>query len=158
MIQNCNEQILEDVVKVELVLHSACTFPVPIQKSDITTMSATIGTATLVANYIGDSAATGEYDQAPTFQQTEKKQQIGTVVTHKLKVLITGGFEGIITAENALRGAYFHLVLTTADGTRYLSYALPNTSVATIDDQMGASRQMTLNVTLMSMNHIIRLV
>ena len=117
-----------------------------------------IGNPSLVIKYIGDASATGEYDQAPTLQQKEKIEEVGVVVTHTLKAVITNGFDDIKAAEETLRGFDFNMVLTTADGTRYLSYALPNTSVASLDEQQGTNIQQTLNVTLESMSHLIKLV
>ena len=168
MEQNCLEQVLEEVIKVEFVLSSRCSFPVPFSVSGIQSMAgisgsgnsqtSNIGTPSLVISAIGDSAATGEFDQAPTLQQKEKMETAGVVVTHTLKVVITNGFADVRSAEESLRGADYNMVLTTADGTRYLVYSLPNTCVTSLDEQAGSNMQQALNVTMESMSHLIKIV
>ncbi len=166
MEQNCVEQVMNDVVRVALVRASVCDLPVPFQVPGIVDMAGTkvvggqtvdrIGSAVLSVAMTAGASDDGEIDETATLRQTEKNQQAGKVITHDLQVVVTAGHEAVRTAVNALTGRYFHAVLTTQDGSRYLLYALPNTSVATLDEQ-DVNKTSTLKVSIQSMSHVIRL-
>ena len=129
MIQNCNEQLLDDVVRVDLVLASECKIGIPFQIAKT------------------DMPGTRVVNGSPVD---------GIVVTHDLQVPVTAGFEATKTAVRGLQMRHFHVVLTTQDGVRYLLYSLPNTSLLLLDEQ-DVNRTATVKVTLQSMSHVIRL-
>ena len=165
MIQNCNEQLLDDVVRVDLVLASECKIDVPFQIA-LTEMAGTkvvggspvdiIGVPGLSLAYNVQDGDDGEIDSAPVLKQTDKQVAAGIVVTHDLQVPVTAGFEATKTAVRGLQMRHFHVVLTTQDGVRYLLYSLPNTSLLLLDEQ-DVNRTATVKVTLQSMSHVIRL-
>lgn len=165
MIENCKEQILDDVVRVDVVLASECDFAVPFQIS-LTEMSGTktvdgqvvdrIGAPGLSLAYNVQDGDDGEIDSAPSLKQTEKQQAMGIVVNHDLQVPITAGFEATRHAVKGLQTRHFHVVLTTQDGMRYLLYSLPNTSLLLLDEQ-SINQKTTVKVTLQSVSHVIRL-
>lgn len=165
MIENCKEQILDDVVRVDVVLASECDFAVPFQIS-LTEMAGTktvdgqtidrVGAAGLSLAYSVQDGDDGEMDSAPTLKQTEKQQAMGIVVNHDLQVPITSGFEATRHAVKGLQTRHFHVVLTTQEGVRYLLYSLPNTSLLLLDEQ-SVNQKTTVKVTLQSMSHVIRL-
>jgi len=165
MIQNCNEQILDDVVRVDVVLASLCDLEVPFRVS-VTEMSGTkvvsgqtvdrIGTPGLSLAYNVQDGDDGEIENAPSLKQSEKQQAVGIVVSHDLQVPVTAGFEATKEAVRGLQTRHFHVVLTTADGTRYLLYSRPCTSLLLLDEQ-DVNQQVTVKVTLQSMSHVIRL-
>ena len=165
MIQNCNEQLLDDVVRVDLVLASECKLVVPFQVAMIE-MDGTyteggvtkdrIGAAGLSLAYNVQDGDDGEIDSAPVLKQTDKQVAAGIVVTHDLQVPVTAGFEATRIAVEGLQTRHFHVVLTTQDGVRYLLYSLPNTSLLLLDEQ-DVNRTATVKVTLQSMSHVIRL-
>lgn len=165
MIQNCSEQILDEVVKVEMVLAAECDLPIPFQVPT-TDMAGTkmvdgdivdrIGTPALsIACNVGDGDE-GEMDNAPTLKMTEKQQAAGIVVTHDLQVTVNDGFEEVRNAVMGLQTRNFHVVLHSRDGIRYLLYSLPNTSLLLYNDQ-NINQTATVRVTLQSMSHIVRL-
>ena len=165
MIQNCNEQLLDDVVRVDLVLASECKIDIPFQIA-MTEMAGTrmvggsptdiIGAPGLSLAYTVQDGDDGEIDSAPVLKQTDKQVAAGIVVTHDLQVPVTAGFEATKTAVRGLQLRHFHVVLTTQDGVRYLLYSLPNTSLLLLDEQ-DVNRTATVKVTLQSMSHVIRL-
>lgn len=165
MIQNCNEQLLDDVVRVDLVLASECKIDIPFQIA-LTEMAGTkvvggsatdiIGAPGLSLAYNVQDGDDGEIDSAPVLKQTDKQVAAGIVVTHDLQVPVTAGFEATKTAVRGLQMRHFHVVLTTQDGVRYLLYSLPNTSLLLLDEQ-DVNRTATVKVTLQSMSHVIRL-
>lgn len=165
MIQNCNEQLLDDVVRVDLVLASECKIDIPFQIA-LTEMAGTrviggsavdiIGAPGLSLAYNVQDGDDGEIDSAPVLKQTDKQVAAGIVVTHDLQVPVTAGFEATRIAVEGLQMRHFHVVLTTQDGVRYLLYSLPNTSLLLLDEQ-DVNRTATVKVTLQSMSHVIRL-
>jgi len=165
MIQNCNEQVLDDVVRVDVVLASLCDLPVPF-KVKLTEMEGTkrvsgevvdrIGAPGLSIAYAVKDGDDGEMDSAPSLKQTEKQQAMGVVVSHDLQVPVTAGFEATKIAVQGLQTRHFHVVLTTDDGTRYLLYSLPGSSLLLMDEQ-NVNQQATIKITLQSASHVIRL-
>lgn len=165
MIQNCNEQLLDDVVRVDLVLASECKIGIPFQiaKTDMPGTRVVNGSPVDIIGAPGLSLAynvqdgdDGEIDSAPVLKQTDKQVAAGIIVTHDLQVPVTAGFEATKTAVRGLQMRHFHVVLTTQDGVRYLLYSLPNTSLLLLDEQ-DVNRTATVKVTLQSMSHVIRL-
>ena len=155
MIQNCNEQLLDDVVRVDLVLASECKIGIPFQiaKTDMPGTRVVNGSPVDIIGAPGLSLAynvqdgdDGEIDSAPYLKQTD----------HDLQVPVTAGFEATRIAVEGLQTRHFHVVLTTDDGVRYLLYSLPNTSLLLLDEQ-DVNRTATVKVTLQSMSHVIRL-
>lgn len=165
MIQNCIEQLLDDVVRVDLVLASLCDLPAPFQVS-LTEMAGTkivsgqtvdrIGAPGLSLAYSVQDGDDGEIDSAPVLRQADKQQASGVVVTHTLNVPVTAGFEATRAAVKGFQTRHFHVVLTTDDGVRYLLYALPNTSLLLLDEE-DVNHAATVKVTLQSMSHVIQL-
>lgn len=166
MEQNCLEQTLNDVVRVELVLASACDFAVPFRVPGIVSMAGTktvdgetvdrIGAATLALAYEPGASDHGEMDAAPSLSQSVNRKSAGIIVTHELQVPIVGGFEDVRTAVNVLNTKNFNVVLTTVSGTRYLLYTLPNSCVVSLDET-DVNQQSTVKVQVLSMSHVIRL-
>lgn len=169
MIQTCREQILDDVVRVDLVPASECHFAIPFQVglsemavanlsgwTPQSTSHAVIGQAGLSLAFSVQDGDDGEMDSAPTLKQTEKQAAAGVVVTHDLQVPVTAGFEATRVAVRGLQTRHFHVVLTTQDGTRWLLYSLPCTSLLLLDEQ-DVNQESTVRVMLQSMSHVVKL-
>ena len=104
MIQNCNEQLLDDVVRIDLVLASSCHFAVPFQVS-LTEMAvenlsqwtpqstnhAVIGQALLSVAYNVQDGDDGEMDSVPSLKQSDKQAASGITVSHDLQIPVTAG-------------------------------------------------------------------
>ena len=60
-------------------------------------------------------------------------------------------------AQLTIEGADFHVVLQTADGTRFLLYSLPNTARATVEEQFAQEQKQTVKVSMQSMSNMIKL-
>ena len=95
MIQNCNEQLLDDVVRIDLVLAASCHFAVPFQVS-LTEMAvanlsqwtpqstnhAVIGQALLSVAYNVQDGDDGEMDSAPSLKQSDKQVTASYAINH----------------------------------------------------------------------------
>lgn len=165
MIQNCNEQLLDDVVRIDLVLASLCDLEVPFQvrcKEMASTKTvdgqtvSRIGAPGLSLAYNVQDGDDGEMDSAPSLKQSDKQVTSGITVNHDLQIPVTAGFEATKIAVQSLQTRHFHVILTTQDGTRYLLYSLPGTSLLLLDEQ-DVNQKATVKVTLQSKSHAIRL-
>lgn len=165
--ENCNELFLNEVVKVELVPVANCSLAVPFGVPGLTETAGTkaesgqtvdrIGAATMTIDINETDKATALLDSAPTLKTTQKTQAAGHLRQHDLTVPTRGDYKAIRQKANALEGVDFNVVLHTVAGTRFLLYAVPNSSVATVEDQLGSESKQTVKVTLLSMNHMIEL-
>jgi len=155
---NCNETFLNEVTHVELIPASACTIPVPPMANSVTELSGcTFGTAAMVIDINDNDNYAGTMDSAPTLKTTEKAQAAGFLRQHDLSVPVRGDFVKVRQAQLTIEGADFHVVLHTADGTRFLLYSLPNTARATVEEQFAQEQKQTVKVSMQSMSNMIRL-
>ena len=156
---DCNEIFLNEVTHVELVKASACTIPVPSNACPVTQLAnCTIGTATMVIDSNDNDSYTGVLDSAPTLKSSQKDQMVGRLRQHDLTFTVRYNYNKVRKAVDALQGVDFYVVLRTADGSRYLLYALPNTSKVTVDDQFGSAEpKQTVKVSLQSLSNMIQL-
>lgn len=167
MVQNCYEQFLDDIVKVQLVLASTCDMEIPFQVSGIDVMAGTktiggetvdrMGPAVVSIAYDTTDAEQGELLQAPVLKQQDKRVAAGITVEHSLEVpVITDGRE-LCTAVESCQLQDVHVVLFTAASDRYLLYAVPGSSSVLLDEQ-DVAQQFSLKVQLTSMSHVIKLI
>lgn len=169
MIQDCLEQILDDVVRVDLVPASTCHFSVPfsVTKESITVAGlsnwtpqssshAVIGKAELSVAYDVQDGDDGLMESAPKLKQPPKTTASGMMVSHDLQVPVVRGFETTAQAAKLLHRRDFHVILTTEGGTLYLLYAMPNTSEVLLDET-DVHQEATLKISLKSASHVIRL-
>lgn len=167
MVQNCYEQFLDDIVKVQLVLASTCDMAIPFQVSGIDVMAGTktigggtadrIGPAVVSIAYDTTEAEQGELLQAPTLKQQDKRVAAGITVEHSLEVPVVTDNRELRTAVESCQLQDVHVVLHTAAGDRYLLYAVPGSSSVLLDEQ-DVAQQFTLKVQLTSMSHVIKLI
>ncbi len=154
----CNELFLADIVRVDLVPCERCTIPVPFGVPGIVeVLNPIIGEPALSVGFEGDNL-TSFIEEPPTLKVTEQSQAIGYVHTHDLNALCLHGFSALRAARKALMGVDFNIIAYTVNGTRYLCYALPNTSKVSLDDQMGSSASMTVKASVNSMSGFIKIV
>jgi hypothetical protein len=167
MEQNCNEQFLDDIVKVQLVLAAECDMAIPFQVSGITVMQGTKDVSGQAVDRIGTPVVSVAFDptlseqaeilSAPTLKQTEKRVPAGITVQHQLEVPILVGFQDLRAAVAQCQTKDMITVLTSAEGVRYVLYAVPGSSSVLLDEQ-GINQQGTLKVQLTSMSHVIKLI
>ena len=167
MIQNCYEQLLDDIVKVQLVLANTCDMAIPFQVSGIDVMEGTktesgqtvdrIGPAVLSVAFAPTDAEQGELLQAPVLRQQDKRVPAGITVLHQLEVPIAAGFDEVRAAVEQYQLQDVHVVLTSDAGVRYVLYAIPGSSSVLMDEQ-GINQTTTIKVQLTSMSHAIKLI
>lgn len=167
--EECQELLMQDVVRIDIMPMTALKVGVPFNVQNITEAAVTMSDdaelsdaelyidSLLSLNLSGDSTVDAEMKEGITHKVTEKRDVAGIVRTHTLQIPIEIGFQTVRQQQKALQQTDFYIVLTTYDGTRYLAYALPNTSQFTIDDQMGETAQMTAKVVVQSMSGFVKI-
>ena len=172
MTQNweCEELFLNELVHVELVPMSNCDLLVPFNVGEVTqtagkkkiTVSgqeqivSRIGTAVMVIDATATDA-TGRLVSPPTLKTTEKPDRAGYIRQHDLQIPTEGGYEDIRKKRGELAGVDFNVVLEMRSGSRFLLYALPNSSTVAVEDQFSGEGKQTVKVSLQSMSNMIRL-
>lgn len=159
----CEELFLNDVVRVEVVPASRCSFSVPPNVGEITEISQAAGSGgqaglsglAAVTMDIDDGTATALMESVPTLKIQERTQMAGFLRQADLQIPIAAGFQEIRQANGSLKGEDFHVVLKTASGTRLLLYALPDSSAMTVEESASAQ---TVKITLMSMSSLIKII
>ena len=166
----CEELFLNELVHVELVPMSNCDLLVPFNVGEVTqtagkkkiTVSgqeqivSRIGTPTMVIDAMATDA-TGRLVSPPTLKTTEKPDRAGYIRQHDLQIPTEGGYEDIRKKRGELAGVDFNVVLEMRSGSRFLLYALPNSSTVAVEDQFSGEGKQTVKVSLQSMSNIIRL-
>lgn len=172
MTQNweCEELFLNELVRAELVPMKDCDMAVPFNVGEVTqtagkkkiTVSgqeqivSRIGTPTMVIDATATDA-TGRLVSPPTLKTTEKPDRAGYIRQHDLQIPTEGGYEDIRKKRGELAGVDFNVVLEMRSGSRFLLYALPNSSTVAVEDQFSGEGKQTVKVSLQSMSNMIRL-
>ena len=166
----CEELFLNELVHVELVPMKNCDMAVPFNVGEVTETAAMkketvsgeektvsrIGSALMVIDATATDA-TGRLVSPPTLKTTEKSDRAGYIRQHDLQIPVEGDYDGIREARGKLAGVDFNVVLGMRSGSRFLLYALPNSSTVAVEDQFSGEAKQTVKVSLQSMSNMIRL-
>ena len=154
----CTELFLVDVCHVELVPAVRCTITVPVNADPQTEINnCIIGTPELTADINDVSGHTGLLESAPTLKTSPKTSIAGFLRQHDITIPTMGEYIDFRRASDKLAGADFHVILRTITGTEFLLYALPNTSVVAIEEQLGGDSKQTVKVSLQSKSNMIKM-
>lgn len=159
MTKLCDEQILRDIVRVEIVKADDCNLPVPMNANTraITYAKGELGSA-VCAFAISADDDSEEMSQQPTLKISVERAQGGTIYTHEYSIDAAVGEERAREIVDILQDIDFHVVYTASNGARMLSYTLFNASQATIEESLGASSSSTtLKLKIMSASNVIAL-
>ena len=168
--EKCEELLMHEVVRIDIMPQTALAVGVPFNLRNITSTAVTMSDTSaltdarlkaaslLSLNLTGDAMADAEMKEGgASHKPTEKREAAGIVRTHALTVAIETGMQTVKEKEKALQETDFHMVLSTYGGERWMAYGLPGTSQFTIDEQAGQSAQMTVKAVVMSMSGLIRI-
>ena len=177
MNQSCEEQILFDIVRADLVMVEECDLLLPFQVAATETAGTKtvdgrvidrIGKPALTISlsspepYIADSSEMADEEnvfgteQPLTLDQKESRQIGGYITTHTLSAVIADDLERLRDVVYGLRGRDIHVVLYTEGGERYLCQSLPNTSKVVLTESKVLYAA-TLQVEVVSSSHVIHL-
>ena len=167
--EECQELLMQDVVRIDIMPTTELKVSIPLNVPNITSATVTMSDdsaltdAKLFAASLlslgtdGGNLADAEIGDGVSHKTTEKREAAGVVRTHTLQVPIEFGFQTIKDKEQSLQEIQFHIVLTTCNGERYLSYSLPESCQFDIDGQMGQTAKMSVRATLQSMSGLIKI-
>ncbi len=167
----CEELFLNELVKVELVPMANCDMTVPFNVGEVTATAgrkkeivsgqeqtvSRIGTPLMVIDATVTNETTGRLVSPPTLKTTEKPEMAGYIRQHDLQIPVEGDYDGVRAARGNLAGVDFNVVLEMRSGTRFLLYALPNSSTVAVEDQFSGEGKQTVKVSLQSMSNMIKL-
>ena len=154
----CQELMMADVIKIQLIPQTGTSMSVPFQIPNIATMGGTLASAIITLALTEDDGTDATFNQqGSSIKVSEQREQAGIIRTHALQAQIKKGFKTIRAKEAALQGKDLHAVFTTAGGQRYMSYGLPNTTQFSLDETMGQNGTLTLKLQLKSMSGLILL-
>ncbi len=152
--ESCNERFLSGIAHIELVLANVCTMPIPFGVDELVEMdNCVVGTPSMVF----DVSSGAIQMSTPSLKTTPNTDVAGYLREHDLQIPIESGYMEARAAKGGLNGKDFYAVLRTFEGTEYLLYSLPCSSVLSIDDQVGAEPKQTAKVRIISLSNMIKI-
>lgn len=156
--ENCLEQILDDVIRIDIYRQSNVTFSVPFNAPAVNEITCTINssiTPVLSINLTETNTSDVVMEPAPKIQTTEKRETTGLIRTHAIEATIKDGFQ---TAQSAVDSLIYNdcvALLTTYNGTKYVVNPFPNTSTVTLSDNRQETHTMTVKYQAQSFSGLI---
>lgn len=171
--ENCQEKILDDIVRVDFYDADATTitrsvpFGVPgVIEMNVTQTGGSLQSAADLASAAGEPALSinlaGGSDvqavmQTPTHKAQPKRDATGDVYQHTLEMPVETGFEAVKQAAYTLSGKEILTVLTAYDGTKLCIHYAPGSTVLTYSDQHGSSHTGTVKYEAQSLSGLVRI-
>lgn len=156
MFEDCLEDILKDIAKVELIPLSDCKFPFPANVPDIAIMSATFGKPLLTLAM--DDTGDGNMDASPTLRSQDQKTIAGHTVQHTLSCVVNEGLKAVRQKAASIYNIDIVPLITLLDGQQRTIIPLPNTSNFTIqENQQAGANTITVQLVAQSMSGVIEL-
>lgn len=151
---DCRDLILTDVIEVTLCRFNDGTFSMPqnVQSRVID----------IIGDYdqperfhIADETAGYLLSQSPAITLTGVRSEQGLIYTHEATLIVSDGLDSVPDVVSQLQNNDIAVIYRLADGSRYLSMPLPNTSSVTMEELMGESQSATVKVKMMSVSGFI---
>ena len=157
---DCLELRLSEIVRVALYAAADTTVPIPanINAPFIPAAYLSLPASPVLALALSPSSDTeAMLDATPSLKVTNALSPAGNIYTHELQLSVAQNPTTVRDAVDALVGRDFHILYSLADGSQALSYALPNTSLLSIEDNLSTTSLTTLKAHLSSMSNVIPL-
>lgn len=157
---DCLELRLSEIVRVALYASADTTVPIPanINAPLIPAAYLSLPASPVLALALSPSSDTeAMLDATPSLKVTNALSPAGNIYTHELQLSVAQNPTTVRDAVDALVGRDFHILYSLADGSQALSYALPNTSLLSIEDNLSTTSLTTLKAHLSSMSNVIPL-
>lgn len=155
---DCLELRLSEIVRVSLYDAADTTVPIPanINAPLIPAAYLSLPASPVLALALSPSSETEALlDATPSLKVTNALSPAGNIYTHELQLSVAQNPTSVRAAVDALVGRDFYILYTLADGSKALSYALPNTSILSIEDNITTTSLTTLKARLSSMSNVI---
>ena len=157
---DCLELRLSEIVRVALYAAADTTVSIPanINAHFIPESYLSLPASPVLALALSPSSDTeAMLDATPSLKVTNALSPAGNIYTHELQLSVAQNPTTVRDAVDALVGRDFHILYSLADGSQALSYALPNTSLLSIEDNLSTTSLTTLKAHLSSMSNVIPL-
>lgn len=155
--QKCLELFLDDVVSVLVYRAADCTISIPPTVPCLRNATFTANQQPVFQANIAISEDQIQMEQPPTLKISNARSAAGHIYTHDLQLPVFIGREQAEVAVNQLQGTDFYIVYYRSDGSHEISYSLPNTSVADIDEQFANNISITLKLKVQSLSQLVKL-
>lgn len=158
--ENCQELILEDVIRIDIYKQSLITFSVPFNAPAVTETECTMASGVspeLSINLSETAYSDVVMEPASKLQTTEKRETAGLVRSHVIEATVTSGFK---TAQDAVDNLIYNdivAIVTTYGGTSYAINPFPNTSMLSLSDNRQQSHTMTVRYAAQSFSGLVKL-
>lgn len=155
---DCLELRLSEIVRVALYAAADTNVSIPanINADSIPAASISLPASPVIALALSPSSDTEALlDATPSLKVTNALSPAGNIYTHELQLSVAQNPTTVRTAVDDLVGRDFYILYTLADGSQSLSYALPNTSILSIEDNITTTSLTTLKARLSSMSNVI---
>jgi len=154
---DCKENLLEDIVEVSFYLASHVNCNVPFGVPGVNEMAATISGNPVLTLSVTASNDTDAVMETPSLKVSEKREAAGLVRSHDLQINVEQGFDAAKQAADALSGEDIAAVLKDYEGNRYIIHALPNSTLYSYEDGRGSSHTGRIKFTAQSLSHLVKL-
>lgn len=154
--QNSMELFLNDAVGIDVVLADGCNLVLPptIPSTSLAVKDDSFpAPVASIRMYDGDILMDG----TPSTKATNARSAAGNIFAHEVQVTLNSTHEKAEKLLQTLQGADFHLIYIKANGSRSMSYSLPNTSVMDVEMAATGSTNSTIKFKMQSMSSFITL-
>lgn len=152
----CTELISDDIVRIDIIKSEQCTvvLPVTIPLESVVTTAPFTGNpvVTLTTNLDGY-----QMQGNASLKVTGARSGNGVVYTHDLQATCNLSRRDIQAVCDAIQGYDCHLIYTHADGSRSMSYVLPNTFTFDVETAIAGTPTVTVKVKAQSMSALVDL-
>ncbi len=156
--ENCQELILEDVIRIDIYKQNKVTFSVPFNApAVIEAEGVASGNPVLSIHTSETDAADVMMESAPKLQVTEKREAAGLVRSHVIEAVVATHFKTAQASVDNLIYRDIVAIMTCYDGTRLAVIPFPNTSTLSMTDNRQESHTMTVRYAAQSFSGLVKL-
>lgn len=159
--ENCQELILDDIIKIDIYNKDNVAFSAPFNAPAVREMMCAIPlgvTPVLSINLSETNTSDVVMEPGPKLQVAEKREAAGLVRSIAIEATVTGGFKTAQAAVDALIYNDIAAIATTSEGTRYAINPFPNTTTLSMADNRQQEHTMTVRYAAQSYSGLVKLV
>ena len=156
--ENCQELILEDVIKIDIYKQNKVTFSVPYNAPAVIEAECTVIADPVLSMTTTESIPSDVVmEPSPKLQVTEKREAAGLVRSHTIEAVVAAHFKTTQASVDNLIYRDIVAIMTTYDGTRFAVIPFYNTSTLSMADGRQEMRTMTVRYAAQSYSGLVKL-
>lgn len=151
----CAELILDDVIGVSLCECKTGVFsrPATVMSCDIEIVAPFVEIAKF---HVSDPDVVATMSQAPALSISSERTDQGGMYTHELSIYVSDNLSQVEKVIDSLQYMDFFVLYHKADGSRAISYPLPNTTGALVEESTPSANSSIARIKMLSMSGLIR--